>query len=598
MHLGLSLAILTLLMLVVMAPLAYPGFLQAHSGFLPVYHAHELAAGANLFAWTPRTGTDFDVWRSDGRLPYWIAALAIRAGLSGTAAVRLAYALALGLGAWGMHAWTRRWLSAPAVLLAALVYAFLPWTLVVFYVRGALGEAWLWGIAPWLLWGIAAGAAGSRRGWAVTALAAALLLWSQAGLAVFVLILAFLALLFTPVIHAASGATADKNAPLTPQSWGELDSPQSWGAGGAIFPGLTARTGRTVPYAGRGATAHEKGSEGPSAGRQDRPRTGVRAGGAIFRTEKRIPSLIALAVGVAVGLLGLIPWLGQSSVGPNPAFGEHFLYLFQLLLPQWGNDISRPGWQDALSFQVGAMALGLALLAAYGWHARQPRPERDCLLLFAGGVTLVVLLLTLGWAAPLWRITGAQHLLTYPWQLLTIAAPWLSLAASSAADLVAGLEARPRWAVLAGLVVLASYPYLMPSYTQVEPGPAPVAIFGENQIALIDAQLTGELQPGGLITVTLTWQALKPMELDYTVFIHVLDQDDRIRTQRDKQPQDGQRPTNIWAVGEIVRDEHPMRIMPTSSVARYHVILGLYDWRTGQRLRVGDTNFVRLEPGQ
>ncbi len=507
---GLSLTILALLILIVGAPLAYPGFLQTHSGFLPVYHAQELAAGASPLTWTPHVGIDFDPWRSDGRAPYLLAAIAIRLGLTGTAAIRLVLAMALTLGAWGMYAWTRRRLNAPAALVAALAYAFLPITLSILYVRGAVGEAWIWALTPWLLWGVTAGPNGSRPGQIVTAVAAALLLWSQAGLAVFALILAALALLVTP--------------------------------------------------------------------------------------GKRARTAIALAAGVVIGLLGLIPWLRTPGAGPNPTFDDHFLYLFQLLLPQWGYGVSRPGWQDTLSFQVGAIALGLALLTAYGWHVRKPKPERDRLLLLAGGAVLVTLVLTLGVTAPLWRITGMRRLLTYPWQMSILAAPWLALLAGSAVELIPHLDARPRWAAIVGLVILASYPYLTPQYTQVEPKPAPVAILGENQIVLVDAEVTGEIRAGGTVTVTLTWQALKPMDLDYTVFIHIVDEGEQIRAQRDKQPQDGQRPTNAWAVGEVVVDPHPIPLPADLPAGRYHINLGMYDWRTGQRLRVGDTDFIRLEP--
>jgi hypothetical protein len=500
-----------LLLFIAGAPLAYPGFLETHSGFLPIYHAHELADGANLFAWAPRTGSDFDPWRSDGRFPYWIAALAIRGGLSGTAAVRLSYALALALGAWGMHAWARRHLSPPAALLAALVYVFLPWTLVIWYVRGALGEAWLWAVSPWLLWGISAGITGPRQSWVTTGLATTLLLWSQAGLAVFVISLALLALVF------------------------------------------------------------------------------------IYRVRRYVSVLIALVVGVAIGMVGLIPWFIQPNAGPNLAFNEHFLYLFQLFLPQWGYDVSRPGWQDTLSFQVGAVAIGLALLAAYGWFTHRPEPMRDRLLRWAGGITLLTLLLTLGITAPIWRLIGIQRLLTYPWQLLVVSAPWLSLIAGSPVDLIPGLAARPRWATIVGLVVLSVYPYLTPRFTQVEPGTRPVAILGENQIALVDAQVVGDIRPGGALTVTLTWQALKPITLDYTVFVHVVDPDEQIRAQRDIQPQAGQYPTNAWSVGEIIQDEHPLFIPIEAPKTRYHINLGLYDWRTGQRLRVGNTDFIRLE---
>ncbi|MCD6291064.1 MAG: hypothetical protein J7M34_11220, partial [Anaerolineae bacterium] len=476
----------------------------------PVYHAQELAAGANPLTWTPHIGTDFDPWRSDGRVPYLLAALAIRLGLAGTAAIRLTLALALALGAWGMYVWARRRLSVQAALVAALAYTFLPTTLSILYVRGAVGEAWIWALAPWLLWGITAGLKGSCLGQLVMAIAVALLLWSQAGLAILAIVPAALLLL--------------------------------------VMPGKRARTA------------------------------------------------IALAAGIAIGLLGLIPWLRTPGVGPNPAYGDHFLYLFQLLLPQWGHGVSQKGWQDTLSFQVGAIVLGLALLSAYGWWSRESNRPSGHLISLAWGVVLALSLLTLGFTAPLWRITGMSRLLTYPWQLLVIVAPWVSLLAGSAIDLIPSLDARPRWAALVGLVILVSYPYLAPRYTQIKPRPRPVAILGENQIALVDAEVTGEIRASSTVTVTLTWQALKPMDLDYTVFIHIVDEQNQIKAQRDKQPQDGQHPTNAWSVGEIVIDPHPIPLPADLPTGRYHINLGMYDWRTGQRLRVGDTNFVRLEP--
>jgi hypothetical protein len=523
---ALNLALLTLLVLIAWAPLAYPGFLQTHSGFLPVYHAQEIAAGADPLAWTPRVGADFDPWRSDGRLPIWIAALAIKAGFAGTAAVRLTFAGALALGAWGMYAWARRLLSTEAALLAAVVYTFLPWTLASVYVRGALGEMWLWGITPWLLWGGMAGNANPWRARAVTALAAAALLWCQAGLALFVLTLAALSLAFTPASRAGNGLAAHEKEPFV----------------------------------------------------------------------LRLPSFVSLLAGTAVGLLGLIPWLRQPATELNPLFGEHFLYLFQLLLPNWGAGASQPGWQDALSFQMGGVALSLAFLALYGWLSvlRSPasvfRPSSSVL------ITLILLLLTLGFSAPLWRITGAQRLLTYPWQLLTVAASWLSLVAGSAMDAIPALSARPRWAAVIGLTILASYPYLAPTYTQVMPDARPLAILGENQIALVSAPVSGDIRPGGTLTVTLTWQALKPMALDYTVFIHLLDGQEGMVAQRDMQPQDNKHPTNTWSLGELVRDEHPLTLSATAAPGPYHINLGLYDYRTGQRLRIGEGNFVRLDP--
>lgn len=501
--------VLTLLALMAWAPLTYPGFVQTHSGYLPVYHAADMARAAEPWGWTPHIGQAFDPWRSDGRVPFLLAALAIHVGMSGAAAVRLAFVCGLALGSWGMYAWARRFLSPPAALLAAVAYTFLPWVLATAYVRGALGEVWIYGLAPWVLWG--ASRASARAAWITTAATAALLLWSQAGLAIYALIVIGLMQL-----------SADRGRPT-------------------------------------------------------------------------LAALSALAAGAAVGMIGLIPWLRQAAAGANPDFDQHFLYLYQLLLPAWGNGASRPGWQDEMAFQPGALALGLALLALLGSRPAvdQPPASRGAFR-FALLATGVLAALTLGWSAPLWQLSGASRLLNYPWQLLTIVGPWVSLAAGAASDRLPLLRAWSRAGILTGLVVVASYPYLDVKFAPPPPAPQPVAIFGENQIVLVDARVEGEMRASGTLTVTLTWQALRPSDLDYTVFIHAVDDQGQIVAQRDKQPQDDQRPTNTWREGEIIIDRHPLAL-PTTGAAPVAIHLGFYDWRTGQRLRVGESDFVRLD---
>ncbi len=501
--------ILTLLALIVWAPLTYPGFVQTHSGYLPIYHAEDAARAADPWGWTPHIGQAFDPWRSDGRVPFLLAALAIRAGMSGAAAVRLAFACGLALGSWGMYAWARRFLSPSAALLAAVVYTFLPWALATVYLRGALGEVWVYGLAPWALWG--ASRASARATWIATAIAAALLLWSQAGLAICALVVVSLMQL------------------------------------------------------------------------------------SVNRGRPALIALSALAAGAAIGMVGLIPWLRQAAAGANPDFGQHFLYLYQLLLPAWGNGASRPGWQDEMAFQLGALALGLALLALIvGRPAADQPPASRPVFRFALLATGALAALTFSWAAPLWQLSGASRLLSYPWQLLTLAAPWVSLAAGAASDRLPPLRAWPRASVLVGLVIVASYPYLDVKFTPPPPAPQPVAILGENQIALVDARVEGEMRASGALTVTLTWQALRPIDLDYTVFIHAVDDQGQIVAQRDKQPQDDQHPTNTWREGEIIIDPHPLAL-PATGAAPVAIHLGLYDWRTGQRLRVGESDFVRLD---
>ncbi|MCB0196296.1 MAG: hypothetical protein KDJ65_30370, partial [Anaerolineae bacterium] len=70
-----SLILLVILSLFAVAPLFYPGFIQTHSGFIPVWNVLDLRANLGTLSWTPHVATTFDPLRSDGLLPYYVAAL-------------------------------------------------------------------------------------------------------------------------------------------------------------------------------------------------------------------------------------------------------------------------------------------------------------------------------------------------------------------------------------------------------------------------------------------------------------------------------------------------------------------------------------------
>jgi hypothetical protein len=103
----------------------------------------------------------------------------------------------------------------------------------------------------------------------------------------------------------------------------------------------------------------------------------------------------------------------------------------------------------------------------------------------------------------------------------------------------------------------------------------------------------GELSPGGVLPLTLYWQALAPMETDYTVFVHLLDASGAVRAQRDAPPLDGDYPTSLWDEGEVVKDPHAIPLPPDLSPGRYQVALGLYSLGTMERLPVLDGEDVR-----
>ncbi len=102
-------------------------------------------------------------------------------------------------------------------------------------------------------------------------------------------------------------------------------------------------------------------------------------------------------------------------------------------------------------------------------------------------------------------------------------------------------------------------------------GGAPLALF-DNGITLLGAELrTGA--DGSPTGVALTWGTTATLHTDYTVFVQVLDAENRILAQVDRQPQGGQAPTSTWRAGDVVPDE---MAWTAHSDGWTRVIVGLY----------------------
>lgn len=96
----------------------------------------------------------------------------------------------------------------------------------------------------------------------------------------------------------------------------------------------------------------------------------------------------------------------------------------------------------------------------------------------------------------------------------------------------------------------------------------------------------GPVHPGGKVGLTLYWRALKESDVDYTVFTHLLDAQQRVRGQVDAQPGGGSLPTGGWAAGEVIEDRYQIPLDAAAGQGRYDLEVGLYDARSGQRLPV------------
>jgi hypothetical protein len=576
------------------APLLYPGYLQVHSGFLPVFNLADLAASSNKLTWLPTIGVTPDLLRGEGPLAYWLA-LPLRPLAGDVGAVKGIFALgiiALGLGTFARarrdlsgfegepagvedaSANPKGLLALRAGLLAAVVTMLWPPLLATVYVRGALAETLFIALLAWALWavsGVRCRESGVRFQVSgvtyavVVGLLTAALLWTQAGLAIW-----------------ATGLLL------------------AW----ALWPG--------APRRNRGIAAAAVGA-------------GALLGGGLF-------------------------WLlhsEQGLAGPALDVAAHAVYPYQFFSPAWGFSASTPGWQDGLPLQLGFAALGLAALTiilGYGQRAhislRDGSQSRFTFhaLSFAALAALILVLLTTTLARPLWRMELLAATLTYPWQLFALVGPLLALLAGAAVAVERRLAVLPLWAAAVALVVLSSYAYLAPRFTQVTPEAAAPMIFGADQVALLSAQ-TGtvrnqpELREQGEtgtvgdrpeqepllapspsegagwgegesvtatfpLTVTVAWQALQPIDFDYNVFVHAVDAAGNRVAQWDGQPERAGEayPMTAWPVGEIVSNSYRLELDPAAApVSRVYV--GLYNWQTGERLLVNGDDKVTLEVG-
>ncbi len=110
------------------------------------------------------------------------------------------------------------------------------------------------------------------------------------------------------------------------------------------------------------------------------------------------------------------------------------------------------------------------------------------------------------------------------------------------------------------------------------------ASFG-SEILLAGYNLSTE--GNGANKLTLVWQAIEEPTADYTVFIHVLEQDGTCCVwQQDAMPRQNEYPTSRWLPGEVVEDEYQIVLPEDLPPGDYPVEVGLYIAETGQRLRV------------
>ena len=169
-----------------------------------------------------------------------------------------------------------------------------------------------------------------------------------------------------------------------------------------------------------------------------------------------------------------------------------------------------------------------------------------------------------------------------------------------------------RWAAIAlgiGALVVAVWQYQTVQSTYATP-PAVTAPLTPDRV--VDATFAGGMQlvgfdlPEGAAThfskplpLTLYFRAVEPVTEDYTLFLHLVDSDNRMLYQYDGIPYQGRHPPRQWRVNEVFADRYEIIPKPQAAVALSTTLtdtlasltLGFYPvLRPAERLSVLDAN--------
>ena len=88
------------------------------------------------------------------------------------------------------------------------------------------------------------------------------------------------------------------------------------------------------------------------------------------------------------------------------------------------------------------------------------------------------------------------------------------------------------------------------------------------------------------ITLTAIWSATGPVPEDYTIFVHLVDDQGNLIAQNDGPPREGYWPTSHWQPGEAVDSLNRIPLPRPLAPGDYTLLIGMYNPQTGERLAV------------
>lgn len=458
------------------APLLTPAyFFNAHDAKHSVFFLVEFDQAFRDGFWWPRWSPDFafgygyPLFNLYAPLAFYAAELLHLLGLGFTTAIKTMYILATVGAGIGMYGLVQRLFGSQAGVLAAVVYMVAPFHLVEIFVRSAYAEFVALAIIPFVFWAFTElVAAPSLRRTALAGLSYGLLALTHH--TTFFTFTPFLMIYLLTLILVK---TRFKLKPLV------LHTLYTAGAG---------------------------------------------------------------LLGLALAALYLIPVIAETRyikveqwTSGSYNYLQHFVYFAQFFSPAWGYGYAGPGLADDLSFQLGIVVIALTFFALVVMITR-PFPRRGIALFFFVS-TLVITFLMSPLAEFIWRVVPIATLVQFPWRLLGMAAFTMSvvagtlLAEENGQQLIINSQSSminsdpqpssilyppssifhspssPLY-LLCLVVVLASFAYTMPQYTEIPD-------WAETPLAVVNWDRSSIVDRVGMVSFTQEQPQTSPLERQY-----------------------------------------------------------------------------------
>jgi hypothetical protein len=108
----------------------------------------------------------------------------------------------------------------------------------------------------------------------------------------------------------------------------------------------------------------------------------------------------------------------------------------------------------------------------------------------------------------------------------------------------------------------------------------------EDQIELVGLKIDTPLPGDQQMHMQLVWRSLGRMQTNYTAFVHLIDEQDRIVSQSDRSPGNEGNPTSLWVPQEMTLSHFDLGLPPKTSIDQLRLRIGLYEPVNGRQLTI------------